>query len=113
MAITTVLPEHHSPNRSGFRASVGEKCSTGSTVGEAIDRLTSEHGIPIETSLVVVQPQVADSFFPLEQQQRLMELMDRWRLARDSGSELSEPEQTERNALIQTELQATTMRATS
>lgn len=51
-----------------------------------------------------------DQFFTAAQQQRLKELMDRWRAARDHGKLLPVGEQTELESLIETELQAATQR---
>ncbi len=52
-----------------------------------------------------------DSFFNAAQVQRLTELMDRWRAARDAGQPFPEQEQAELNALIETELQAAIKRS--
>jgi hypothetical protein len=52
-----------------------------------------------------------DRFFTAGQQQRLEALMARWRTARDQGATLSADEQTELEALIDAELQASAVRA--
>ena len=60
------------------------------------------------TSIVHRHP---DQFFIAQQQQRLAELMQCWRAARDAGGALPDDEQTELDALIETELRAATARA--
>jgi hypothetical protein len=52
-----------------------------------------------------------DAWFTAEQQQRLQELMDRWRTARDSGIRLAPEEQAELDALVEAELRAATARS--
>lgn len=53
----------------------------------------------------------SDPYFTTAQQQRLAELMDRWRSARDSGSALALEEQAELEALINAELEAASQRS--
>ena len=52
-----------------------------------------------------------DCFFDTDQQQRLKELMGRWRAARDSGNTLPPAEQIELETLVQAELLAASERA--
>jgi hypothetical protein len=52
-----------------------------------------------------------DQFFTAEQQQRLEELMARWRQARDAGLLLPQAEQAELDALVEAELRASMQRA--
>ena len=47
-----------------------------------------------------------DRFFDARQQQRLAELMERWRAARDAGTEPPAEEQAELEALIEEEVRA-------
>jgi hypothetical protein len=54
-----------------------------------------------------------DRFFTRQQQQRLAELMDLWRAARDTGAPWSGEEQTELDALVNAELRAANDRAAS
>ena len=61
--------------------------------------------------LVVIQNLRPDSLFTASQQQRLGELMSRWRMARDSGGSLVEEEQAELQSLIDEELNAARRRA--
>jgi hypothetical protein len=64
-------------------------------------------------TLVVVQNLRPDRFFTAQQQQRLEELMARWRSARDTQSGLTGTEQAELEALVEAELEAATQRAAS
>ena len=54
-----------------------------------------------------------DHFFTAEQQERLGELMARWRAARDAGISLSADEQAELDAFVDAEIRATTERSTA
>jgi hypothetical protein len=89
----------------------GEKQSVGATAGQALDALTAQLGEPQTTTLVVVQSLQPDSFFTAEQQQRLAELMPRWRAARDSGIPFPPDEQAELDALVEAELRAAAERS--
>lgn len=69
------------------------------------------------TSPIVPEPPATpggmrpDHFFTTEQQQRLQQLMARWRAARDAGSALPPEEQAELQALVEAEVRAATERA--
>ncbi len=52
-----------------------------------------------------------DQFFTVEQQQRLSELMQHWRDARDKGTALPPDEQAELESLIEAEIEAAKLRA--
>ena len=54
-----------------------------------------------------------DHFFTAAQQQRLSDLMARWREARDENRQLLPEEQAELEQLIEAEMQAATRRAES
>ena len=94
-----------------YRAVAGAHQAVAKTVGGALDALTAQ--LPPEESgtLVVVQNHRADQFFTAQQQQRLEELMGRWRTARASGKSLSPSEQSELNALVDAEARASGERA--
>jgi hypothetical protein len=89
-----------------YRAVAGERQSQGRTAGEALDALTTQ--LPDEEvgTLVIVQSLRPDRFFGADQQERLAELMERWRAARDSGTTLPTAEQAELAALIDEEVRA-------
>ncbi len=111
MTTIAIAPEdpHASPTR--FCAVAGEVQSVGATAGEALDALTAQLGGPEVTTLVVVQPMRPDALFTAEQQQRLAELMARWRAARDAGTPFSPQEQAELDALVRAELHAASQRS--
>jgi hypothetical protein len=77
------------------------------------ENLRAQLGGPEQTTLVVVQPMRPDELFTAEQQQRLAELMARWRAARDAGASLPPQEQAELDALVEAELRAATERSAS
>jgi hypothetical protein len=52
-----------------------------------------------------------DALFTAEQQQRLAELLARWRAAHDAGASLPPQEQAELDALVEAELRAATERS--
>ncbi len=66
-----------------------------------------------EEIAALLQPRAAqpDRFFNIEQQQRLKELFDRWRLARDTGATFPADEQVELERLTAEELVASGLRA--
>jgi hypothetical protein len=107
MTTIAILPE----NSTGFRAVAGKFQSVGRTPGEALDALTAQLDEAERGTFLVVQPLRPDAFFTVQQQQRLRELMDRWRAARDTGNTLPAEEQTELDALVDAETRATAARA--
>jgi len=111
MTTIAIVPDnsHHSTAR--FRAVAGEAQSVGATVGQALDALRAQLGESEQTTLVVVQPMRPDELFTAAQRQRLAELMDHWRAARDAGTALSPEEQAELDALVEAELRAATDRS--
>jgi hypothetical protein len=111
MTIIAILPETPGPAAGGYRAVAGSLQSSGNTIGEALDSLTAKMGESNGTTLVLVQHQRPDAFFTAQQQQRLQELMDRWRAARDSGNTLPPEEQAELDALVEAEVRAAGQRA--
>lgn len=111
MTTIAIVPDNPQASPTRFRAVAGEVQSVGATVGQALDALTAQLGGPEETTLVVVQPMRPDLFFTAAQQQRLTELLDRWRAARDGGAAFSPEEQAELDALVEAELRAATERS--
>lgn len=96
-----------------YRAVMGDRSSMGKTLGEALDALTVKIGSSDINGFLVLQSCQPDRFFNAEQQQRLAELMARWRTARDQGAMLPSEQQAELDALIELELYATAERARS
>jgi hypothetical protein len=89
-----------------YHAVAGGKQSGGRTAGEALDALTAQLPVDEAATLVVIQNFKPDRFFNGAQQQRLADLMERWRRARDSGTSLSSNEQAELEALVNAETRA-------
>jgi hypothetical protein len=83
MTTVAILPEATEAGTT-YRAVAGEKQSVGRTAGEALDALTAQLSDEEAGTLVVVQNLRPDRFFTAAQQDRLSELMSRWRTARDT-----------------------------
>lgn len=111
MTTVAIVPENSSPRNPGFRAFCGDRQSQGATPGQALDALTSQLGEPLGTALIIVQPMCPDRWFTAAQQQRLAELMGRWREARDKGNTLSPGERGELDGLVEAELRAASQRS--
>jgi hypothetical protein len=111
MSTITVIPDDPRTATTPYRAVSGEKQAVGPTVGSALDGLRSQLGEPSETTLVIVQPMIADGFFPAEQRERLGTLMARWRSARDAGTTLPSDELAELEVLVKAEVHAAGERA--
>jgi hypothetical protein len=111
MTTITILPDSPTTQPTTYRAIAGDRQSVGRTVGEALDAINAQLADAEKSTLVVVQHLRPDQFFTAAQQQRLQELMARWRAARDGGTILPPEEQTELNALVEAELRAATLRA--
>lgn len=111
MITITIIPGDPQSSPTTFRAVAGDVQSIGATAGQALDALTEKIGAPQETTLIVVQPMRPDAFFTAAQQQRLAELMDRWRAARDAGTTLPPQDQAELDALVEAELRAASERS--
>jgi hypothetical protein len=89
-----------------YHAVAGGKQSGGRTAGEALDALTAQLPVDDAGTLVLIQSFKPDRFFDATQQQRLGELMDLWRKARDAGTTLPASEQAELEALVEAETRA-------
>lgn len=111
MTTIAIVPDNPHSATGKFLAVAGDTQSVGETVGQALDALCAQLGEPAQTTLVVVQPMRPDELFNAAQQQRLGELMDRWRAARDAGTAFPPEEQAELDALVEAELRAATERS--
>ena len=111
MTKVVILSEATEDGQPSYRAIAGDRQSVGNTAGAALDALTALLPSEETGTLVIVQDHRPDRFFTAEQQQRLQELMSRWRAARDNGALLQENEQAELDALVEVELRAATARA--
>ncbi len=110
MARVAILPV---PTDGGisYHAVAGDKHAQGKTPGEALDALTVQFSQSELGTLVIVQNLHPDAFFSATQQQRLAELMERWRRVLDVGQNLLPAEQLELDALVEAELRASAARA--
>jgi hypothetical protein len=94
-----------------YCAVAGDKRSQGATAGAALDALTAQLPPDGTDTLVIIQSHRPDQFFDKTQQERLAELMARWRSAQETGTAWSEAEQAELKALVEAELRASAARA--
>jgi len=111
MTTISIVPESSTTEQRGFRAVSGQRKSSGKTPGEALDAMTAQMNDAESGTLVVVQQMRPDRFFTAAQQQRLGDLMQRWRTARDGGMTFSAEEQSELEELTTTVLEASRQRA--
>jgi hypothetical protein len=111
MTVITIVPEEAQGSPARFRATAGEAQSVAATAGQALDALAAQLGGLDGTTLIAVQMMRPDALFTAAQQQRLTELMARWRAARDTGQPFPPEEQAELDALVEAELQAATQRS--
>jgi phenylpyruvate tautomerase PptA (4-oxalocrotonate tautomerase family) len=109
----TILPEGVGKDGVTYRAISGARQSEGKTAGEALDALAKQLNAEEASTLVIVQNLRPDGFFTAQQQERLGELMTRWRSARDANGALKREEQAELEALIEAELNAAIRRSES
>jgi hypothetical protein len=111
--VTTIaiLPDKPGTSTTSYRALAGKKQAQGKTAGEALDALASQLDEDEGGTLIVVQNLRPDQFFSQHEQQRLQELMNRWRSARDSAQALPGNERAELEALIEKETRAAGDRA--
>lgn len=111
MNTITIFAEGQAASSRRYKAVSGQHHSSGKTVGEALDALTSQMEQPEDTTVIVVQHRQPDEFFSAVQQQRLQELMQRWRAARDTRTPFPPEEQAELDNLIQEEVRGAGLRA--
>lgn len=109
MTTISILPITDESGNLSYRAIAGNQQTIGKTAGQALDALTLQLGQPDSLSLLI-QTFQPDPFFTADQQQRLLELMQLWRTARDRNQTLSPQEQAELDTLVNAELQATQQR---
>jgi hypothetical protein len=110
MITIAILPDTSSCGPAAYRAIAGSRQSVGRTPGEAQDALTQQLDRE-DMGTMVVQNLRPDRLFTAQQQQRLAELMERWRKARDAQAPLSTADQAALNALVDAEVQAAGARA--
>jgi len=111
MTTIAILPENPGSQTTGYRAVAGNRQAVGKTAGEALDALSSQLDQAESSTLVVVQQLRPDRFFTAAQQERLQELMARWRQAGAGQTALPPAEQAELDALVEAEWRGATERA--
>jgi hypothetical protein len=113
MTAISILPITDETGNQHYRASVGDRHSTGKTPGEALDAIVAQTG-QLGAEFFLLTPNFqADRFFTAEQQQRLTVLMTAWREARDQSQPFPEALQQELDILVEAELTATADRLTA
>ncbi|MBE9205130.1 hypothetical protein IQ244_00975 [Nostoc sp. LEGE 06077] len=110
MNTVAILPISDANGEKSYRAIAGDKHSVGKTAGQALDALTAQLDEIEFSALLIIQSFRSDSFFNAEQQERLSELMNLWRLARDQQQQLPPEQQAELDRLVEAELRAATAR---
>jgi len=100
---TTVHLEQNEKSSPTFRATSGKRHSVGRTPGEALDTLLADEGPEIESSAILIQRLVPESFFTQAQYDRMQRLLAK-------RAHLSEAENRELDQLIDSELEATILR---
>jgi len=113
MTKVAILPVSSEDGDISYSAVAGDKKTEGKTAGEALDALAAQLDVDDGNTLIIVQNRRSDRFFGAEQQKRLAELMEKWRLSRDQGTKFSAQEQSELDALVEAELKASGERAAS
>ena len=111
MTTVSILSVTNDEGGKVYQAVAGDRQGNGNTPGEALDAITAQLGEAEASTLVVLQNNLPDAFFSEVQRTRLALLMQKLRAARDSGSVLSGEERSELDALIQSELCASALRA--
>lgn len=109
MTAISIVPAQQPGTATAWRAVANGKEAFGRTAGEALDGLTAE--LSQAGVFLIYEQWQPDEFFTAEQQQRLSELLARWRLTNDSGEPLAANEQVELEQLIEVELLAAGQRA--
>ncbi len=112
MTTVAIVPVVDPQGEKTYRAVAGDKHSIGKTAGQALDALTVQLEQADFGGLLFIQGFRPDTFFTAAQQQRLAELMDLWRAARDRGERLPPDQQTELDRLVEAELTAAQRRTT-
>jgi hypothetical protein len=111
MTTIAILPENPGSPGTSYRAVAGTIESVGRTAGEALDGLIAQLDEKTAGTLAVVQQLRPDPYFTEEQQQRLADLMGRWRSAKEIGRNLPVEEQAELERLVDAELKGSAARA--
>jgi len=111
MTNVAIVPEMSVKGDLMYRAVAGARQSLAKSAGAALDALTAQLPPDEGGTLVIVQNHRPDQFFTARQQQRLAQLMERWRAARDLGAPFPASEQEELDSLVDAEVAAAGQRA--
>lgn len=111
MTTVAILPVETKTGSRSYQAFSGRCFADGSTAGQALDALSQQFPDLDAEPVIVVQRFQPDQFFTAVQQQRLLELMQQWRDARDKNGVLAPAKQAELDALVDAELVASGQRA--
>lgn len=106
MESIAIFPISQPDGERAFRAVSKTGQAEGRTVGEALDGACASFSLNATGTLVLIQPFQPDEWFPADRRARLVELMARWRQARDQGGQLPTGEQSELESLQAAELDA-------
>ena len=106
-----IFPEPTTYGEVEYRAIAGGRQAIAKTAGAALDAVAAQLPADAAGTLIIVQNHFPDPFFTARQQERLAELMARWRASRDAGSSLPPAEQAELDALVEAEVRASGERA--
>jgi len=107
MAVIAVTPETNETGEIVYRAVEGDRYSIGRTPGQALDALGSEVTGADNGTFLVSRLGTPDRFFTYTQQERLADLMSRWKSPQQGEAGLTPDEFAELEDLVQAELQAT------
>jgi len=111
MSTITILPEGTAAPPTSFRAIAGATESSGKTAGEALDAINEKLTGADAVRLVVLHSNCPDPLFTAVQQKRLAELMQWWRIARDTSVALPPDLHAELDSLVDAEMRAAAERA--
>lgn len=111
MTTVSILPIESVTGIRSYQAFSGQRTAEGTSAGAALDALSQRFPELADEPMIIVQRFQPDAYFSAAQQQRLLELMNRWRTFRDSGREFPDDEQAELEALVDAELRASGQRA--
>jgi hypothetical protein len=106
MTTVAIVPVVDARGEKAYRAMAGDKRSMGKTAGQALDALTAQLEYAEVGGLLFIQGFQPDAWFTATQQQRLAELMEGWRAARDRGEPFPPARQAELERLVEAELTA-------
>ncbi|NEO87304.1 MAG: hypothetical protein F6J87_24045 [Spirulina sp. SIO3F2] len=106
MTAVAILPITNPDGQTTYQAISGNLSAIGKTAGEALDALNDQRSDPSASPYLTFWSLHSDRFFPAAQQNRLAQLMEQWRTARDQDQTLQIAQQTELEDLVDAELEA-------